>query len=168
MRRDKRDRIGDPLPLPWDELERPGRDCDRLIVPTRQGVKAAYGEWLQEFPLSSFVTFTWSDEAASGRYVYTDRAAVKDIERFLDRELKYTGQYFGVIEDHMHRDVPHAHVLMEDCIDWNFVWQVWRKSRGFFCSRAAESGAFYYVAKYVLKDGRCAERIFERLRITGA
>lgn len=155
--------VGDQLPLPWEDTERPELECDRLIVPTRRGVINAYADWLQLFPLSSFVTFTWSDDAAQARYVYTDRAAVKDIERFLDRELKYPGQYFGVIEDHQHRNVPHAHVLMEDCVDWEFVWKVWKRSRGFFCSRPAESGAFYYVAKYVMKDGRCADRVFERL-----
>lgn len=99
------------------------------------------------------------------RYVYTDRAAVKDIERFLHKELKYPGQYFGGIEDHKHRGVPHAHVLMEDCIDWRFVWQRWKSTRGLFCSRPAESGTFYYVVKYTLKDGRCAERVFERLAL---
>jgi hypothetical protein len=161
--------VGDQLPLPW-KVGDAQRELDRglSVVPTRAAVKAAYGDWLREFPLSSFVTFTWSDEAAAGRYVYTDRAAVKDIERFLHRELVYPGQYFGVIEDHQHRNVPHAHVLMEDCVDWRFVHGLWKRSRGFFCSRPAESGAFYYVAKYVLKDGRCAERIFERLGWEGS
>lgn len=52
---------------------------------------------------------------------------------------------------------------MEGCTDWRFAWKRWHDSRGLFCSRPAESGAFYYVVKYALKDGRCAERVFERL-----
>jgi hypothetical protein len=104
--------------------------CDEWIVPTRKGVINAYADWLQSFPLSSFATFTWSDEAAGNRYVYTDRAAVKGIEWFLHREPTYGGQYFGVVEDHMHRNVPHAHVLMEDCLDWHAVWQSWNQTRG--------------------------------------
>jgi hypothetical protein len=150
---------GDELPLPR-EL-RPGGECHG-IVPTRKRVVNAYADWLQEFPLSSFVTFTWSNEAVTERYIYTDRAAVNDVLRFL-REANYRGQYFGVIEDHMHRDAPHAHVLMENCTDWRFLWSQWKKTRGFFCSRPAQGGAFHYTAKYCLKDGRCGERIFERL-----
>lgn len=91
----------------------------------------AYADWLQDFPLSSFVSFTWSDAAAGCQYGYTDRAAVKDIERFLRNELRYGGQYFGVIEDHLHRDVPHAHLLMEDYTDWRFAWRIWRETRGY-------------------------------------
>mgnify|MGYP007042367800 CR=1 FL=1 len=153
--------VGDQLSLPFKR--RGGGLHVPETVPTRRGVVNAYADWLQEFPLSSFVTFTWSDEAAGCRYVYTDRAAVKDLQRFLDRELCYSGQYFGCIEDHRHRGVPHAHLLMEDCTDWRFAWSIWKRSRGLFCSRPAESGAFYYVAKYVLKDGRCGERVLERL-----
>jgi hypothetical protein len=157
----RRETTGDQLGLPWSErsIEAP----ELLRVPTRRGVIDAYGDWLQHFPLSSFVTFTWSDESAGLRFIYTDRAAVKDIHRFLHDELKYPGQYFGVIEDHKHRGVPHAHVLMEDCVDWRYVWHRWHTTRGLFCSRPAESGAFYYVAKYIFKDGRCGDRIFERL-----
>lgn len=161
-KRRRREDIGDQLPIPWED-EREPHEGSGLIVPTRRAVINEYADWLQHFPLSSFVTFTWSDEAAGCRYVYTDRAAVKDTERFLHHELKYAGQYFGVIEDHRHRGVPHAHLLMEDCIDWRFAWQIWHKTRGFFCSRPAEGGAFYYVCKYVLKDGRCGERVIERL-----
>lgn len=160
----RREGFGDQLALPWEREETDAPNA--LIVPTRRGVIDAYGDWLKEFPLSSFVTFTWSDNAAGARFIYTDRAAVKDIERFLHHELKYPGQYFGVIEDHKHRGVPHAHVLMEDCVDWRWVWKQWHGTRGLFCSRPAESGAFYYVVKYALKDGRCAERVFERLART--
>lgn len=158
-----RESVGDQLALPWEKERKASQEPSVLIVPTRKAVIESYGDWLQQFPLSSFVTFTWSDESAGLKYVYTDRAAVKDIERFLHKELQYPGQYFGVIEDHKHRGVPHAHVLMEDCVDWRFVWQQWHHTRGLFCSRPAESGAFYYVAKYIFKDGRCAERVFERL-----
>jgi len=155
--------VGDQLMLPW-EVERRTRGLrDEFVVPTRKGVINAYADWLQEFPLSSFVTFTWSDEQARNKYIYTDRAAVKDILWFLDHELRYAGQYFGVIEDTEHRGVPHGHVLMQDGLDWNQVWWLWKRTRGFFCSRPAESGAFYYCAKYIIKDGRCAERVFERL-----
>jgi len=157
-----RETVGDQLEIPW-EREAKGRENSGLIVPTRRAVINEYADWLQNFPLSAFVTFTWSDAAAGWRYVYTDRAAVKDIERFLHKELAYTGQYFGVIEDHKHRGVPHAHALMEDTLDWRWVWKLWHDTRGYFCSRPAESGAFYYVCKYVMKDGRCAERVFERL-----
>lgn len=150
---------GDQLPLPR-EL-RPGGEFYGTI-PIRKRVINAYADWLQEFPLSTFVTFTWSDEAISERYIYTDRAAVKDILRFL-KAMNYGGQYFGVLEDHMHRGVPHAHAIMEDCTDWRFMWSQWKKTRGFFCSRPAQGGAFHYTAKYSLKDGRCADRIFMNL-----
>lgn len=151
------------LTLPWEAEREEVLDRELSTVPCPSAVRRATAEWLQGFPLGVFATFTWSDAAIAERYIYTDRAAVKDVRRFLDKELGYVGQYYGVVEDHMHRDVPHVHMLMEDMLDWRFTWHVWHKSRGFFRSVPAKREAFLYVAKYMQKDGRCAERVFERL-----
>lgn len=155
------------LGLPWERPE----DEGRLLVPgryrgyssSRKRVVAEWGAWLQEFPLHFFVTATWSDKAAQERYIYADRSAVRDFLAFL-RDVRFTGQYFGVVEDHRHRDVLHIHALLEDQGQYmKWYWQEWFASRGLFRSVPAEPKAFGYVAKYILKDGRACDRVFERL-----
>jgi hypothetical protein len=106
---------------------------------------------LARFRLNTYVTLTWSDEAAERMHVAGASSAVRAFKQFM-RDMGVR-QFFVAVEGHKNREVPHVHAVVQYHGQRTDMWKRWWElTKSMAKVLPVEDGCLSYVTKYIMKD----------------
>jgi|GEM_PF-4966524 len=130
---------------------------------TNREVRDAWTEWLQQYPLTEFVTLTFNNGSAK-RHAVGRPSVVGSLVEGAVNYVGYRGQWVGGIEGDW---LLHSHLLMEDSSKISSLVGYWQSTYGFAQRKPVAGNAFGYTLKEMYDDDRMSERVLLHLRPLG-